>query len=57
MRIYLAGIPKRYHRLNGLKYKVLFSYFTIIFPTQKWGAKSDFRYYTNENISGSGRIT
>jgi hypothetical protein len=57
MRIYLAGIPKRYHRLNGLKYKVLFSYFTIIFPTQKWGAKSDFRYYTNENISGSGRTT
>jgi hypothetical protein len=50
MKIYLAGVPKAYGKLP---YKVLFSYFTIKYPDQKWGAKSNFNYYTNENILSS----
>lgn len=47
MKIYLAGMPRRYREVTGLKHRILFSYFTIEFPDQKWGAKANFRYYAN----------
>jgi len=47
----MAGITRRYHQ--RLKVRILFTFFNILFPNQKWGAKADFKYYKNENISGS----
>lgn len=47
MKIYLATPPRKYHKL---KPKLLFSYFMILFPDQKWGAKADFKFYKNENL-------
>jgi hypothetical protein len=46
MKIYLATPPKKYYKLNP---KILFSYFMILFPDQKWGAKSDFKTIKNLN--------
>jgi len=50
MKIYLATPPRKYFKLKA---RILFSFYMIFFPDQKWGAKSDFKFYKNENISSS----